>query len=56
VVCGSGFLILDHSSTNYQWIGGSIGVGSVAVALLRALVLAALCVSLLMRAYLRAKR
>jgi Domain of unknown function (DUF4184) len=56
LVCGAGFLILDHSSTNYQWIGGSIGVGSVAVALLRALVLAALCVSLLMRAYLRAKR
>jgi hypothetical protein len=56
LVCGAGFLILDHSSTNYQWIGGSIGVGSVAVALLRALVFAALGVGLVMRGYLRAKR
>jgi hypothetical protein len=56
LVCGAGFLILDHSSTNYQWIGGSIGVGSVAVALLRALVFAALCVSLLLRANLRTRR
>jgi hypothetical protein len=59
-----GFLILDHTLGHWyhhrRWVGlGGLliaGLGSVAIALLRALVLAALSVSLLMTGYLRAKR
>ena len=50
----AGFFILDRLYGNpyHRWIG----IGSLAVALLRALVVAAVLVSLLLKGYLRAKR
>jgi hypothetical protein len=49
---GAGFLILDHALGASRWAAAS----SAAIALLRALVLAALCLSVLLKARLHTKR